>query len=202
MDEASWDERYGQSESIWSGNPNVQLVREVSDLPAGTALDVGCGEGGDAIWLAEHGWRVTGVDISRVALGRAAHHAEAAGVADRITFLHTDLTDGRSPGTGFDLVTAHYAHLPTDQRVPLYRRLASAVAPGGSLLVVGHVHADIVAAGGPDVPDMFFTAAGTAAELEAGEWSVVVAEEREHGRVEVDGQSLVVHDTVLRAVRR
>ncbi|MDX6349032.1 MAG: hypothetical protein QOF84_3822, partial [Streptomyces sp.] len=91
--EAYWDDRYAQNQRMWSGAPNAALVREVSDLAPGTALDLGCGEGGDAIWLARRGWRVTATDISGIALDRAAGHAAAAGVADRIDWQRHDLAE-------------------------------------------------------------------------------------------------------------
>ena len=91
----SWDARYSGDEKIWSGNPNAQLVAEVTALTAGTALDVGCGEGGDVIWLARQGWRVTGADFSANGLARAARHAEQAGVADRTDWWQVDAR--RSP---------------------------------------------------------------------------------------------------------
>src|SRR5215212_3228239 len=78
---AGWEERYAGEEKVWSGNPNPQLVAEISGMTPGTALDVGCGEGGDVIWLARQGWRVTGADFSANGLARAARHAEQAGVA-------------------------------------------------------------------------------------------------------------------------
>jgi len=202
MDERFWDERYGQADAIWSGNPNPQLVAEAGDLPVGTALDVGCGEGADAIWLARRGWQVTAVDISQVALDRAATHAEAAGVADRIAWLHADLTDGTSPGAGFDLVSAHFLHLPSAQRVPLYRRLASAVGPGGTFLVVGHHHSDLTTTiGRPHWPDMFFTAAQLAADLDGGPWTVLVDEQRPRTAVDPDGREITIHDAILKARR-
>ena len=201
MDERFWDERYGQADAIWSGKPNHQLVAEAGNLPAGAALDVGCGEGADAIWLASRGWHVTAADISQVALDRAAKHAEAAGVTDRITWLHADLTDGTSPGAGFDLVSAHFLHLPSVQRAPLYRRLAAAVAPGGILLIVGHHPSDIAAMGRPNLPDMFFTAAQLATELDAGSWTILVNEERARTAADPDGHTITIHDTVLKARR-
>lgn len=86
-----WDERYRESHRIWSGKPNAALVREVEGLAPGRALDLGCGEGADAVWLAREGWQVTATDISRVALDRAAEHAADAGVADRIDWQFHDL---------------------------------------------------------------------------------------------------------------
>lgn len=201
MDERFWDEHYGRADAIWSGDPNPQLVDEASGLPAGTALDVGCGEGADAIWLAGRGWHVTAVDITQVALDRAARNAEAAGVADRITWVRADLTDGTSPGAGFDLVSAHFMHLPVAQRVPLYRRLAAAVAPGGTFLVVGHHPSDMEAIGRPDLPGMYFTASEVAADLPAGEWTVLVDEARGRPFAGPDGRAVTIHDTVLKARR-
>ena len=134
----SWDERYSGEEQIWSGNPNAQLVAEVSGLPPGTALDVGCGEGGDVIWLAARGWTVTGADFSANGLARAAHHAEQAGVTGRVSWWTVDARTFSAGGRSFDLVTTHFLHPPDGGMVDVTRRLSEAVAPGGHLLVVGH----------------------------------------------------------------
>jgi 2-polyprenyl-3-methyl-5-hydroxy-6-metoxy-1,4-benzoquinol methylase len=201
FDEAFWNERYGTADRIWSGNPNAQLVAEASGIPAGRALDVGCGEGADAIWLAARGWQVTGVDISQVALDRAARHAEAAGVADRVTWLRADLTDGTSPGSGFDLVSAQYLHLPGALRVPLYRGLAEAVGPGGTFLVVGHNPNDMAHKVWAHVPGMFFTGADVAAELDPAGWTVVTDELRGRTTTDSDGNPLTIQDVVLTARR-
>ena len=116
--EAFWNERYSCTDALWSGNPNRYLVREASGLPPGTALDVGCGEGADVLWLAGRGWRVTGVNLSTVALGRAARHAAEAGpgIAARVDWVHADLI-GWDPGAArYDLVSSQYIHLPPRER--------------------------------------------------------------------------------------
>jgi SAM-dependent methyltransferase len=134
--EEAWDERYASSDRLWSGAPNAALVSEISDLSPGRALDLGCGEGGDAIWLALHGWQVTAVDISGVALARAASHAADAGVT--IDFQKHDLQESFPPGL-FDLVSAQFLHFWEDfDREKILRRAAAAVAPGGTLLIEGH----------------------------------------------------------------
>ncbi|MEV1131153.1 class I SAM-dependent methyltransferase [Agromyces sp. NPDC049794] len=135
---SSWEERYSGDEKVWSGNPNPQLVAEASGLTPGTALDVGCGEGGDVLWLARQGWRVTGADFSANGLARAARHAEEAGVADRTDWWQVDARTFAADGRSYDLVTTHYLHPPDAGMVDVVRRLAEAVAPGGHLLVVGH----------------------------------------------------------------
>lgn len=135
---SAWDERYSGGERMWSGEPNPQLVAEASRLMPGTALDVGCGEGGDVIWLARQGWRVTGADFSANGLARAARNAEAAGVADRTDWWQVDARTFAADGRSFDLVTTHFLHPPDARMVDVTRRLAEAVAPGGHLLVVGH----------------------------------------------------------------
>ncbi|MEV7177534.1 FAD-dependent oxidoreductase [Kitasatospora sp. NPDC093679] len=138
---AFWDTRYGERERIWSGRPNGALVREVSGERPGRALDLGCGEGADAVWLAAQGWRVTAVDISEVALGRAAEHAREAGLADLIEFRRADLAAAFPEGS-WDLVCAQYLHSDVElPRDAILRRAAEAVAPGGTLLVVGHAGA-------------------------------------------------------------
>ncbi|MGK5523024.1 methyltransferase domain-containing protein [Micromonospora sp. URMC 107] len=133
-----WEEHYGRHERVWSGRANPILVDVAGSLPAGSVLDLGCGEGGDAIWLAGRGWRVTAVDVSETALARAAEEATAAGVASRIEFRRHDLTRTFPPGE-FDLVSAQFLQSPLEfPRAELLRSAARAVAPGGRLLVVEH----------------------------------------------------------------
>ncbi|MDI5980266.1 class I SAM-dependent methyltransferase [Amycolatopsis magusensis] len=142
MSEAAefWEEFYSERE-VWSGKPNSLLVREVADLRPGTALDLGCGEGGDAIWLASAGWRVTAADVSETALKRAAAHAAEAGVADRIDWQRHDFTLSFPDGE-FDLVSAAFLHSPVagdgERNRILGQAAQAAVAPGGLLLIIGH----------------------------------------------------------------
>lgn len=134
--EADWDHRYG-GDRVWSGNPNGTLVNEIDGLTAGRALDVGAGEGGDAVWLAEHGWRVTANDISQRALDRVAAFAEARGLA--IECHHADANAyGAFELAAFDLVSAQYASIPRTPDDRGVGNLLDAVAPGGTLVVVGH----------------------------------------------------------------
>lgn len=206
-----WDERYSGSNTVWSGNPNPQLVAEAADLSPGRALDVGCGEGSDALWLAERGWHVTAVDFSQVALRKAADHAaqrKAAGIAmpGAINWEHHDLLEWTPPKSSFDLVTAQFMHLPHADRKPLFARLASAVAVGGWLLIVGHSATDIAAgAKRPDDPELFFTASEVAAELTAtpskAQWRISVAESRPRSATNPEGHPITIHDEVLLAQR-
>ncbi|NJC70618.1 class I SAM-dependent methyltransferase [Planosporangium thailandense] len=138
--EQYWEGFYQERGQVWSGRPNPLLVREVASLAPGTALDLGCGEGADAIWLAKQGWRVTAVDIAATALRRAAARATEAGVRDRIVWERHDLSQSFPAGL-FDLVSAQFFHSPVavaDEREKILRRAADAVAPGGVLLIVGH----------------------------------------------------------------
>ena len=136
FDRAYWEVRYGAPGLTWTGNPNAVLVQEAATLAPGRALDIGSGEGGDALWLAGRGWAVTGVDISQNALDKARVRAEAVGVS--VTWEQHDLTEWTPEPRSFDLVTAHFMHLADPARGALFRALAAAVAPGGTLLVVGH----------------------------------------------------------------
>lgn len=200
FDKEFWDYRYGSQPAIWSGNPNVNLVAEASELTPGTALEVGSGEGADAIWLAQRGWQVTGTDISTVALERAATHAEQAGVSG-IEWLQADLMQPWDPPQTYDLISAQYMHLPTAQRTALFRTLADAVAPNGTLLIVGHHPSDMeTLMKRPNVPDLFFTGDDIAALLDPAEWEVVsnaAAPRPAH----VHDEDITIHDAVFRARR-
>ncbi len=205
FEEAAWEERYRSSPAIWSGRPNPQLVAEAAQLTPGRALDVGSGEGADAIWLAEQGWQVTAADISTTALEKAAAHAAAAGaqVAGRIEWTHADLREQAPAEGAYDLVSSQFMHLPGDVRRDLFARLAAAVAPGGTLLIVGHHPSDLrTTAHRMHFPDMMFTADEVASSLDPVSWEVLTAETRPRAAADHDGQDTTHHDAVLVARRR
>ena len=206
FDEEFWDERYRAHPALWSGNPNPHLVGEAAGLAPGAALDVGCGEGADAIWLAERGWQVTAVDLSTVALGRAAGHAARAGaeIAARIDWQHGDITAATwDPGTArYDLVCAQYLHLPAGPREALFRRLAGAVRSGGTLLIVGHHPLDLqTTMPRPPQPELFFTGDDVAALLDPAAWKVITNAAAPHPATDPEGRTVTIHDAVLRARR-
>ncbi|MGY1814989.1 methyltransferase domain-containing protein [Blastococcus sp. SYSU D00820] len=202
-DRAWWEERYRSAPGLWSGRPNDALVEEVTGLPAGRALDAGAGEGGDAIWLAEQGWRVTALDLSAVALERAARAAAERGLADRIEWRQADLTAEELPEAAFDLVTSAFLHPAAEVRDTVLRRLAAAVAPGGTLLVVAHDPSELARGLRQDArPDYFASAAELAALLDPAEWEVQVAEARPRAARQHEQHAAAhVTDAVLRARR-
>ena len=195
----SWEERYSAEEKVWSGNPNAQLVAEVSGLTPGTALDVGCGEGGDVIWLAQRGWRVTGADFSANGLARAARHAEEAGVADRTDWWQVDARTFEAGGRSFDLVTTHFLHPPDGGMTAVAGRLCEAVAPGGHLLVVGHAPSEVFTHLNASHRRAMFLAEDLLPGLPDG-FDVLVAEQRPRTMVR-DGVTMDVHDSTLLARR-
>ncbi|WP_432523205.1 class I SAM-dependent methyltransferase [Kineococcus sp. SYSU DK006] len=197
-----WDQRY-RGGPLFSGHPNPWLVHHASALPPGTALDVGCGEGADSLWLAARGWHVTGVDISPVALARAARLAEDAGaeVVARTSWQQADALHLEPSQARFDLVSAQYLHLPAPGMAELHRRLAAAVRPGGTLLLVLH-EPPRPGSERPDVPaDVFATAEEMAAGLDPAAWTVHAGR---HARPVADPPHPAghTHDVVLHAVRR
>lgn len=203
----TWERRYGERERLWSGNPNPSLVALVERLPLGRALDLGCGEGADCVWLAEQGWEVTGVDISATAVERgrtlAAQHSVRSA---NIQWVVADLATWRPSGC-YDLVSACYLHaregLP---RHAIVRRAASAVTPGGHLLVVGHASVPPWARAheGHDPHDLLVApeeeVAGIA--LDPSRWSVLVADVRPRESVTPDGERVTIDDSVVFARRR
>jgi 2-polyprenyl-3-methyl-5-hydroxy-6-metoxy-1,4-benzoquinol methylase len=196
--EQAWDERYRAKPQTWSGDPNPVLVTEVTDMPPGTALDAGAGEGGDACWLASRGWRVTGAELSTVALQRAADRANQFGLD--IEWLHIDFAREPAPGR-YDLVTAQFLHLPAAPRRVLFSHLAEAVVPGGTLLVVGHDPSDLnTTMPRPNLAEMFWRADEAAAGL-GDNWAIEIAEARPRLATDPDGNQVTIHDAVLRARR-
>lgn len=183
MDRQQWNERYGQR-TVWSGQPNAALVAHAPALPApgARALDLGCGEGADALWLAAQGWAVTGVDWSDVALARARAAAAGRGVA--ATFVEGDITDAawlgaQSPTGTFDLVTLAYLHPQPEDRAGLYAPLPGLVAPGGHLLVIAHdPQQEALGVPGPE-PERLLSPADVVAALQLPEgFEVVIATAR------------------------
>ncbi|MGV9855884.1 class I SAM-dependent methyltransferase [Streptomyces sp. NPDC003442] len=198
MDRQFWDDMYGSRDQLFSGAPNGVLVSEVAEMPPGQALDVGCGEGGDAVWLARRGWQVTAVDISRVALERAA--AAAADIGDRVAWMRSDLTGTPLPAAAFDLVSVQYFPLKRQPDHKALRRLLDAVAPGGTLLFATHDLADLSAdpQQGFD-PGEYYQPDDIAGVLD-DDWAVVVNETRPRTAPAPAGTHHT-HDTVLRARR-
>jgi 2-polyprenyl-3-methyl-5-hydroxy-6-metoxy-1,4-benzoquinol methylase len=199
-----WDERYGSTSAVWSGNPNRRLTEQAADLAPGHALDVGCGEGADAIWLAQRGWAVTAVDVSHVALERAARIAaeHAPDAAGRIAWQQADLQVWAPDPASFDLVSAHFMYLPQPAQRLMHERLAAAVRPGGRLLVVGHNPTDHgKRPTDPRLAHLMYTAEDVAAVLNLDEWDVEVCEAQSRTQVMPDGQPMEVDDAVLRARR-
>jgi 2-polyprenyl-3-methyl-5-hydroxy-6-metoxy-1,4-benzoquinol methylase len=204
FEQDGWEQRYRAKPAIWSGRPNPQLLAEATGLPPGRALDVGSGEGADAIWLAQQGWQVTAVDVATTALQRAAAHADAAGpqIAARITWTHADLRDQAPAEGAYDLVSSQFMQLPGEARRDLFARLAAAVAPGGTLLVVGHHPRDLrTTAHRMHFPDMMFTAEQVAASLDPAAWQVLAVEARPRAATDPDGRDVTIHDAVLVARR-
>jgi SAM-dependent methyltransferase len=192
-----WDLRYAGAELLWSARPNRFLVAEASALPPGRALDVACGEGRNAVWLAEQGWEVDAVDFSAAALAKAELLAAERGVGAR--WILADLGDYVPPDGEFDLVIVLYLQLPADERRPVLARAAAAVAAGGTMLVVGHDRANLTDGyGGPTDPDVLFTAEEIAAELSGLTVEKAVRVERP---VPVEGGERIALDALVRAVK-
>ena len=197
--QAEWDRRYAEREQLWSGQPNGALVAEVANLTPGRVLDVGCGEGADAVWLARQGWDVTALEVSGLALRRAAQLARDAGVTVR--WVHAGLAEAALPPGSFDLVSAQYPALLRTPNAAAERALLAAVAPGGLLLVVHHAGMDTqpVHDGGFDPADYVWP--HMVAGLLNDDWTVELNEQRP--RIAPDGGAGAHHaeDLVLR-VRR
>ena len=193
MRREDWDRRYAEVESLWAARPNRFLVAEVSELPPGRALDLASGEGQNAIWLAELGWEVTGVDYSDVAIAKARARAERDGVA--ADFVCADLVSYEPERSAFDLVLLLYLHIPPEERRVVHGRAAHALAPGGTLVLVGHDLTNMTdGVGGPSDASLLYTPDEIASELPGLE-----IEKAERVLRDVRGQDRDAIDTLVRA---
>ncbi|WP_018588923.1 class I SAM-dependent methyltransferase [Salinispora arenicola] len=205
FDKAYWQQHWQQSHgdrpgSIASNPPNPYLARETVGLTPGTALDAGCGAGAEAIWLASHGWQVTATDISADALTHAADRATASRLGKPIRWVEADLTTWE-PGMRFDLVTTHYAH-PAMPQLAFYQRICDWVTPGGTLLIVGHLHTSQSTDDHGHPAEATVALADITAGLDAANWDIVTTEEHQRPVPGPTGQPVTLHDVVVRATSR
>ncbi|MFI9753417.1 class I SAM-dependent methyltransferase [Streptomyces collinus] len=195
---AFWDGVYAARPAADAPRPNARLTETVSDLPPGQALDLGCGEGGDALWLASQGWHVTAVDISAVAVERLTALAGSHGLGDRVNAVRHDL-QASFPQGGFDLVCAHYLHTPFGlDRSTVLRSAAHVLRPGGRLLVVDHGSTEPWSWNqDPDIrhPSPREVAAGIGLDPET--WTVERADALRRVATGPDGRTAEVTDHVL-----
>jgi methylase of polypeptide subunit release factors len=210
--ERHWQQTSSDAAGAMDGNPaSPYLAQEAGHLAPGTALDAGCGAGAEAIWLAARGWQVTAADIAADALARAARRAGDSGVSDRVRWVEADLTVWQ-PDRQFDLVTTNYAH-PAMPQLAFYDRIAGWVAPGGSLLIVGHLHTESTehthehGHPGPEHDDQrppaeaSVTLAAITARLDSAQWTIDTAAEHTRTLVGPGGRPLTLPDVVVRATR-
>lgn len=193
----AWDRRYAEPRLVWSAEPNRFLVEELAGLPPGRALDLACGEGRNAIWLARRGWDVTGVDFSGVAVDKARRMADEAGVTAR--FVRADLAEYVPEPGSADLAALMYLQVPEPLRTVVLGRAAAALRPGGTLLWVAHDLRNLDGGhGGPQNPDVLSTPEGVAAALGGLE---ALRAEVVRRPVPTDAGEAVALDTLVRAVR-
>ena len=197
-EQAAWDQRYSGPDLVWGAGPNRFVAEELAALPPGRAIDLGTGEGRNAIWLAERGWRVTAVDFSAAGLDRAARLAAERGAS--VDWVQADLLDYQPAPGGYDLVLIAYLQLPSASLTRVFRAAAAAVAPGGTLLVIGHDRDNIARGhGGPQDPDRLYTPTMVAAEL--GGLTIRRTERVPRPVRTPEGERTAI-DTLVRAERR
>lgn len=204
MDAAAWDARYTGSDLVWGAAPNQFVAAELGELPPGRIIDLACGEGRNAVWLATRGWRATGVDFSTAAVLRADRLAADAGVTDRVTFALGDVVDGPLPTGPFDAVVVAYLQLPAPRRRTALRRAAGLLAAGGTMLVVAHDSDNIThGVGGPQDPAVLYAPNDVTNDLADRPDLVVEKAEQVHRPVPgPDGERTAIDVLVRVRVRR
>jgi SAM-dependent methyltransferase len=200
VDSQQWDERYSGTEFEWTTRPNQFVATELAGLTPGRALDLAAGEGRNAVWLAERGWRVTAVDFSRVGLEKGRKLSAARGVDEaRVDWIVADLRDYEPERGAYDLALIAYLQVSPQVRAAVLARAAAALAPGGTMFVVGHDLTNLTeGVGGPQDPDVLYTPEALRSELPGLR---ILRAERVHRAVDRDGGPATAVDTLVRAVR-
>ncbi|RJN32371.1 class I SAM-dependent methyltransferase [Nesterenkonia natronophila] len=193
-----WENRYADSDRVWSGQVNATVSALVGELTPGRALDLGCGEGSDVLWLAKNGWEALGVDISATAVERAKTHAVQGGpVTDNAKFLVAKLPE-QLPEGPFDLVSASFLQSPVAlDRLAILRAAAEQVAVGGHLLVVSHAAAPPWAQHDHGPSEMPTVEGDLEALRPPGAWNIKVGETRQRPAVGPQGQAATLEDAVI-----
>ncbi|MEP7192028.1 MAG: class I SAM-dependent methyltransferase [Actinomycetota bacterium] len=200
----AWNTRYAESELVWSAAPNIWVEQLTQDLPPGRALDIAAGEGRNALWLAARGWHATVVDFSAVALQRARSLAEKnlGSDAGALVTLEADVAMWVPQALSYDLVLVVYLHLPKQQRGAIMRRAAEAVAPGGTLLVVGHDLENLTSGhGGPQDPSVLYRPSDIVADIEPEHLTVIRAETAVRSLTDAGGRPADALDALVLARR-
>jgi SAM-dependent methyltransferase len=202
MDAGTWDERYAATELVWSAGPNQFVEQALAGLPPGRALDLACGEGRNARWLASRGWQVTATDFSAVAVEKGRRLSEQ--LHDRVDWQVGDALTSPLPHD-LDLVVVAYLQLPAGERATVMRRAFDALAVGGTLFVVAHDSTNLTeGAGGPQEPAVLYTAEDVLADLGDAPLEVVRAERvpRTVASAEDPDSPLTAWDALVHVVRR
>ena len=199
MDSAGWDRRYEGRELVWTAEPNRFLVAEAETLAPGRAIDLACGEGRNAVWLAERGWQAVGADFSEVGLQKARELANRRGV--NVEWVAADLLEYRPDPRAFDLVLVFYLQVPAAERLPILQAAAEAVAPGGTFLLVAHDSTNLEHGhGGPQDPAVLYTADDVVDDIDGPDCSIERAERVERPVHTPDGERIAL-DALVRARR-
>jgi SAM-dependent methyltransferase len=202
MDASDWDARYAATDLVWSATPNQFVAEELAALPPGRAVDLACGEGRNAIWLAARGWDVTAVDYSQVALDKGRRLAEAHELTGRVAWERADATAWAADDT-YDLAVVAYLQLAASQRREAVRRAFAALRPGGTLLLVAHDSTNLAeGTGGPQDPAVLMTAENVLADLRGEDLEVLRAERVVRDVAQPDGSTAPAYDALVRLVRR
>jgi SAM-dependent methyltransferase len=204
MDARDWDQRYAETELMWSATPNRFVEGSLSELRPGRALDLACGEGRNAIWLAERGWVVTALDFSQVALdkGRTLVTRHPRGRDLKVEWVHGDALTHPLGREAYDLVVVAYLQLPVEQRHTAVRRAFDSLAPGGIFFLVAHDSLNLThGTGGPQDPEVLYTAEDVLADLDGERFEVVRAEAVERPVPAEDGSTRTAVDALVHLVR-
>lgn len=197
LEREEWDRKYAARDPLWTAEPNQFAVRELSDLSPGRALDVAAGQGRNAVWLAARGWKVTAVDFSETGLAAARRLAADRGV--EVEWIGADLREYAPQPDSFELVLIAYLHLAHADLAGVLRRARAALAPGGTILVIGHDLANLAdGTGGPQHPAVLYTPQMITAELDGLQ---ITRAQRVRRLVETDEGPRQAIDTLVRAVR-